>query len=162
MISATHAWHWVALLAIASGTHFIKDIRDNTWVTMDNDFSVMSEVIWQWFSRVMKSRVKIIAELSENHCRIASRVTKCYHCNKCIISFPPCYFMSWTHKSVKNDHRVLLLPLLPRVVVSDLALWHHHNWSVMSHECEMLLLWCHFCWFSLHTLIVTKAIFTSE
>ena len=29
---------------------------------MDNDFFVTSEAIWQYFSRVTKSRVKIIAE----------------------------------------------------------------------------------------------------
>ena len=36
------------------------DIKNNAWVAVNNDFLVMSGVICQWFSRVMKSRVKII------------------------------------------------------------------------------------------------------
>ena len=82
----------------------MHDIKNNAWVTVNNDFFVTSEAIRQWISRVTKSRVKIIAEsphewqkivipwitifLSRvrrfgndfhkwrSHCRIASRVTK--------------------------------------------------------------------------------------
>ena len=39
-----------------------KNIKNNAWVTVNNDFWVMSEAICQWFSRVTKSQVKIIAE----------------------------------------------------------------------------------------------------
>ena len=45
---------------------FSWDIRNNAWVTVNNDFFVTSEAIRQWFSRVT----------NENHCRIASLVTK--------------------------------------------------------------------------------------
>ena len=38
------------------------DIKNNAWVTMNNDFWVTSETICQWFSRVTKSRVKIIGK----------------------------------------------------------------------------------------------------
>ena len=39
-----------------------EDIKNNAWVTVNNDFLVTSEVICQWFSRVTKSRVKIIGK----------------------------------------------------------------------------------------------------
>ena len=39
-----------------------KSIRNNAWVTVNNDFLVMSEVICQWFLRVTASRVKIIGK----------------------------------------------------------------------------------------------------
>ena len=38
------------------------DIKNNAWVTVNNDFWVTSEAICQWFSRVTKSRVKIIGK----------------------------------------------------------------------------------------------------
>ena len=38
------------------------DIKNNVWVTVNNDFFVTSEAIRQWFSRETKSRVKIIAD----------------------------------------------------------------------------------------------------
>ena len=41
---------------------FIHDIKNNAWVTVNNDFWVTSEAICQWFSRVTKSRVKIIGK----------------------------------------------------------------------------------------------------
>ena len=44
-------------------------IKNNAWVTVNNDFWVTSEAICQWFSWVTKSRVKIIG-------KIASRVTQ--------------------------------------------------------------------------------------
>ena len=40
----------------------IQYIKNNAWVTVNNDFLVTSEVICQWFSRVTKSRVKIIGK----------------------------------------------------------------------------------------------------
>ena len=68
---------------------------------------------------------------SENHCRIASRVTKIViQGNECIVLFVAPYIMSWTHKSAKNYNRALISPLLPRAVFPDLALWRQHNWSV--------------------------------
>ena len=38
-------------------------IKNNAWVTVNNDFWVTSEAICQWFSRVTKSGVKIIGKL---------------------------------------------------------------------------------------------------
>ena len=38
-------------------------IKNNAWVTVNSNFVVTSEVILQWFSRVTKSRVKIIGKL---------------------------------------------------------------------------------------------------
>ena len=38
------------------------DIKNNAWVTVNNDFWVTSEAICQWFSRVTKSQVKIIGK----------------------------------------------------------------------------------------------------
>ena len=37
-------------------------IKNNAWVTVNNDFWVTSEAISQWFSWVMKSRVKILGK----------------------------------------------------------------------------------------------------
>ena len=39
-----------------------QEIKNNAWVTVNNDFWVTSEAICQWFSRVTKSRVKIIGK----------------------------------------------------------------------------------------------------
>ena len=117
---------------------------------------VTSEAIQQWFSRVTKSRVKIIAESPHEWQKIV------IHGNECIILFLTRYFMSWTHKSAKNYHRALILPLLPRAAFSDRALWRHHNWSVTSCEREILVLWRHICLLSLHAQVGAKAIFTRE
>ena len=49
----------------------LKYIKNNAWVIVSNDFWVTSEAICQWFSRVTKSRVKIIGksphEWPKNH-----------------------------------------------------------------------------------------------
>ena len=39
-----------------------EDIKNNAWVTVNDDFWVTSEAICQRFSRVTKSRVKIIGK----------------------------------------------------------------------------------------------------
>ena len=110
----------------------IYDIKNNAWVPVNNDFFVTGEVIRQWFSRVTKSRVKIIAESP----------------HECIILFLTRFFMSWTDKSAKNYHPVLISPLLLRAVFSDLALWYHHNWSVTLANmrywyCDVIFIDCH-------------------
>ena len=49
-------WKWSSF----NHTSVIKcDIKNNAWVTVNNDFLVTSEGICQWFSRMTKSRVKI-------------------------------------------------------------------------------------------------------
>ena len=131
-------------------------IKNNAWVTVNNDFFVTSEAIRQWFSRVTKSRVKIIAESPHEWQKIV------IHGNECIILFLTRYFMSWTHKSAKNYHRALISPLLPRAAFSDRALWRHNNRSVTSCEREILVLWSHICLLSLHAQVGAKAIFISE
>ena len=87
---------------------------------------------------------------SENHCRIASRVTKkiAIHGNECIILFLTRYFLSLTHKSAKHYHRALISSMLPRAAFSDRALWRHHKWSVTSWErkywyCDVIFVYCH-------------------
>ena len=72
------------------------DIKNNAWVTVNYDFFVTSDAIRQWFSRVTKSRVKIIAESPHEWQKIV------IHGNECIILFLTRYFMSWTHKSAKE------------------------------------------------------------
>ena len=150
---------WPITEGIRSTKHipdFIVYIKNNVWVTVNNDFFVTSGAIRQWFSRVTKSRVKIIAESPHEWQKIV------IHGNECIILFLTCYFVSWTHKSAKNHNRALVSPLLPREAFSDRALWRHHNWSVTSCEREIQVLWRHICLLSLHAQIGAKAIFTSE
>ena len=40
----------------------LEYIKNNAWVTVNNDFGVTSEAIFLWFSRVTKSQVKIIGK----------------------------------------------------------------------------------------------------
>ena len=96
------------------------DIKNNASVTVNNDFLVTSEVICQWFSRFVTS---------ENHWKITSRVTK-----KSLFTVTNVllYYMYWTHHSATNKHRSLISPLSLMTVFSDLTLWRHHSWSVMS------------------------------
>ena len=140
--------------------HYVKwpmwHIKNNAWVTVNNDF--LSQVgrfgndFHEWQSHEWKSLPN----------RLTSDKKVVIHGNECIILFLTSYFMSSTHKSPKNYHRVLISPLLPRAVFSDLVLWRHHNWSVTSREGEILVLWRHICRLLLHAQIGAKAIFTSE
>ena len=132
-----------------------NEIKNNAWVTVNNFFG------HEWGDSAMIFTSDEVT--SENHCRIASRVTKkVIHGNECIILFITRYFMSWTHISPKNYHRVLISPLLPRTVISDLVLCRHHNWSVTSLEGEILVLWRHIRRLRLHAPIGAEAICTSE
>ena len=45
---------------------------------------------------------------------------------------------------------------------SDLALWRHHSWSVMSRECGVLAWWRHIHRLFLHAQIGANAIFTNS
>ena len=132
------------------------DIKNNAWVTVNNDF--LSRVrrfgndFHEWRSHEWKSLTN----------RLTSDKNIVIHGNECIILFLTCYFMSWTHRSTKNYHWALISPLLPSAAFSDAALWRHHNWSVTSCEREILVLWRHICLLSLHVQIGAKAIFTSE
>ena len=63
---------------------------------MNNDFCITGEAICQWFSRVTKSRVKIIGKSHHEWPKMV------IHGDKCIILFLIRYFISWTHNSAKN------------------------------------------------------------
>ena len=112
-----------------------QEIKNNAWVTVNNDFLATSGVICQWFSRVTKSRVKIIGKTPHEWPKIV------IHGNECIILFLTRYFISWTYRSATNNHRSPISPLSPGTVFSDLTLWRHHSWSVTSREREALALW---------------------
>ena len=79
-----------------------NDIKNNAWVTVNNDFLVTSGVICQWFSRVKKSRVKIIGKSPHEWPKIV------IHGNECIILFLIRYFMSWSYRSATNNHRSVI------------------------------------------------------
>ena len=64
--------------------YILHDIKNNAWVTVNNDLGVTSEAIWQLFSRVTKSQVKIIGKLPHEWPQIV------IHSNECIfISYTP-------------------------------------------------------------------------
>ena len=54
--------YWLIINWAPRKTLHRNDIKNNAWVTVNNDFWVTSEAICQWFSRVTKSRVKIIGK----------------------------------------------------------------------------------------------------
>ena len=145
---------WLTLTAVNDKN--VLEIKNNAWVTVNNDF--LSRVrrfgndFHEWRSHEWKSLPN----------RLTSDKKIVIHGNECIILFLTRYFMSWTHKYAKNYHRALISPLLPRAACSDRALWRHHNWSVTSCEREILVLWRHICLLSLHAQVGAKAIFTSE
>ena len=87
----------------------ISDIKNNAWVTVNNDFLVTSKVIW---AMIFTSD----EVTSENYWQITTRVKKkiVIHGNKYIILFLTCYFMFWTHHSTKNNNQLLILSLSPR------------------------------------------------
>ena len=78
-----------------------EDIKNNAWVTVNNDFLVKSEVICQWFSLA-------------NHITSDQKIV--IHGNKCIILFLTRYYMLWTHNSTKNNHRSLIFAIIAKSV----------------------------------------------
>ena len=143
----------------AGGYRYIKvwDIKNNAWVTVNNDF-FLSRVGWfandfhEWRSHEWKSLA--------NHLTSDQKIV--IHDNECIILFLTRYFISWTHRSATKKHRSLISPLSLGTFFSDLTLWRHHSWSVTSREREALALWRHIRRLFLHAQISAKAIFTSE
>ena len=71
--------------------------------------------ICQWFSRVTKSRVKIIGKSPHEWPKEII-----IHGNECIIPFFTRY-ISWTHRSTTKNHRSLISPLSLATVFSDLT-----------------------------------------
>ena len=133
-----------------------KEINNNAWVTVNNDFGSRVRRFANDFHEWRGHEWKLWAN------RITSDPKIVIHGNECIILFLTRYFMSWTHNFAKTSHRSLISQLSPRTVVSDLALWRHHSGSVTSREREILALWRHICRLFLHAQIGAKAIFTSE
>ena len=135
---------WVNLLCwkvIISNT-YIYDIKNNAWVTVNNDF--LSRVrrfgndFHEWRSHEWKSLPN----------RLTSDKKIVIHGNECIILFLTRYFMSWTHKYAKNYHRALISPLLPRrpfltehCDVTTIDLWRHANAKYWY--CDVIFVYCH-------------------
>ena len=134
-----------------------KDIKNNAWVTVNNDFLVTSGVICQWFSRVKKSRVKIIGKSPHEWPK-----KSLFMVTNVLFNFlHAILYLEYTVPQQTN-HRPLISPLSLGTVFTDMALWCHHSWSVTSREREALALWCHICRLFLHGQIGVKVIFTSE
>ena len=98
---------------------------------MNNDF-------WSWMRSFQDLPMIFISDqvTGENHWQNTSRVTKkiIIRGSECIILFLTRYFMTWTYNSIKYNHWLLISPLSPRIAFSDLALWRHHSWSLMSRK----------------------------
>ena len=153
-------WEWLN----SSCSQKLAIYKNNTFVTVNNDFWVTREAICQWFSRVTNfwvTREAICQWRSHQWKSLANRLTSdqkiVIHGNECIILFLTRYFMSWTH-----SYRSLISPLSIRTAFSDLVLWRYHSWSVTSHERTALALWRHIRRLLLHAQFGAKAIFTSE
>ena len=131
---------------------FMFEIKNNSCVTVNNDFWVTSEAICQNFSRVTWSLVKIIGKLLTQ--KLLSTVTN-------ILFITYTLFWSTPH-TVKSNYRSLVSPLSLKTVFSDLALWRHHSWSVTPREGGGTALWRHIRRSFLHGQIGVKAVFTNE
>ena len=102
------------------GRIFTDDIKNNAWVTVNNDFLVTSENHWQITSRVTKISLFLVTNV----------LFYFLHAVLC-------------HSSAKNDRRSFsspLSPTWPMKVFSALALWRHHSWSVTSRVRKILAL----------------------
>ena len=53
---------WSPSIWVYNPRTIMNEIKNDAWSTVNNDFLVTSGVICQWFSRVTKSRVKIIGK----------------------------------------------------------------------------------------------------
>ena len=135
------------------------------WIFWTRLYRIMYELPWMMIfgPRVSDLSMNFTSDevTRENHWQIASRVTPkiVIYDNECIISFLTRYFMSWTHNFATNSQWSLISPLPSRTVFSDLTLWLHHRWSVLSPKRGVLVLWLHIRWLFLHAQIGTKAIF---
>ena len=74
-----------------------------------------------------------------------------------LISYTLFYVLGTQFREKQSS--IVILPLSPRTVFFDLALWRHYSWSVTSRE---LALWRQIRRLFLHVQTGTKAIFTSE
>ena len=145
----------VARVIRLSNIHRYKYIKNNAWVTVNNDILVTREVICQRFSLVTSwitifwSRVRWFGNdfqewRSHEWKSLANHLTSdqniIIHGNECIILFLAHYFMSWAHSFAKSIVDRSFRHCRQGRFFSALALWRHHNWSVMSREREILAL----------------------
>ena len=130
-------------------------IKNNAWVTMNEDF----------LSRVRRFGNDFTSDevTSENHCRIASRVTK-----KSLFTVTNVLFY-FLHAILCHEHTYPLRTIIEcsfrhccqwrpflteHCDVTTIDLWHHANEKYWY--CDVIFVYCH-C-----TQIGAKAIFTSE
>ena len=134
-----------------------KDIKNNAWVTVNNDF--WSRVGWfandfhEWRSHEWK--------LLANHHTSAQKKSLFMVMNVLFNFLHTILYLEHT-VPLQTNNRSLISPLSLGTVFTDMALWCHHSWSARSREREPLALWCHICQLFLHAQTGTKAIFTSE
>ena len=82
--------------------------------------------------------------------------------NVLFISYMLFYVLNIQFHLKKNNNWSPISPFSLGAIVSDLALWPHHNWFVMTCDREVLALRHHIRQLFLHAQIGTKAIFTSD
>ena len=145
-----HELPWITIFG-SRVRRFANDFhewRSHEWKSLANPLTSDTKIVrheWKSLANPLTSDPKIVI-----------------HGKECIILFLARYFMFWTHNSAKNNYWSLIWPLSPRTAFSDLVLWRHHSWSVMSHERTALALWRHIRQLLLYAQIGAKAIFTSE
>ena len=84
-----HVWLFFCVCLHAHRSRLnVKDIKNNAWISRNNEFLVTSEVIYKLFSWVTKSRVRIIGKLHHEWSKIV------IHGNEIIILFLTRHFMS--------------------------------------------------------------------
>ena len=105
------------------------DIKNNAWVTVNNDFWVTSEAICQWFSRVSKSRVKIIGKSHHEWPKNRYSRLRMYY----FISYTLFYVLELTillktiiDRSFRNCHQGRPF-LTSHCDVTTVDLWRHAN-----------------------------------
>ena len=127
---------------------------------------IMHELLWimifghEWGDLPMIYRSDEVT--IENHWQITSRVTK-----KSLFTVTLLYVLNRLFYVLNTQFHQKQPSIAHFVIVAKdglflLALWRHHNWSVMSCECEALELWRHIRRLFLHAWIGAKGIFTSE
>ena len=118
-LTLTHGCWWSDMQGAKSSAAMVEvmtvlDIKNNAWVTVNNDFWVTSEAICQWFSRVTKSRVKIIGKSHHEWPKNRYSWQRMYY----FISYT-LFYVPGIHNSAENHHPSLISQLSPRTAFSD-------------------------------------------
>ena len=106
----------------------MQDIKNNAWVTVNNYFWVTSEAICQRFSRVTKSRVKIIGKLHHEWPKNRYSRKRMYYFISYTLFCPEHKVLLKTiiHRSFRNCRQVRTF--LPQYCdVTKVDLWRHAN-----------------------------------